>query len=70
MVDLSTPQARVAQQFMRDKGVNIEPYEVDKLDGQPCYYFYYRLPEGNLELEVNFNGYEWETTVTLFTLAS
>jgi len=72
-VDLTTPQALVAGQFMEHKGYgDIEPYGVDKLDGQPCWYFYYRLPEGRLELEVAYDRIEreWSVLVTTFDLAS
>lgn len=69
MTDLS-PQEQVARQFMEHKGyLNVEPTEIDELDGTPCWYFLYELPEGSLELEVFWNGREWETTVTTFTLA-
>lgn len=72
MVDLTTPQALIAQHFMKHKGYSsIEPYDVERLDNQPCWYFYYELPEGDLELEVFYDETtkEWETTVTVFTLA-
>ena len=72
VIDLTTPQALVAQQFMRDKGYKrIEPCGVEQLDDQPCWYFLYQLPEGDLELEVFWNAAtgEWETLVTCFSLA-
>jgi hypothetical protein len=72
-IDLTTPQATVAHHFMAHKGYkNAEPCDVEKLDNQPCWYFLYRLPEGNLELEVFYNSeiQDWEATVTVFTLAS
>lgn len=70
-IDLTTPQAVVAQLFMAHKGLDLEPYDMEKLDGQPCWYFYYELPEGDLELEVYYDHEtrEWDTTVTTFTLA-
>lgn len=71
MIDQTTPQARVAQQFMEHKGLGyVRPYDVDKLDGQPCWYFYYDLPEGDLELEVFWDGEIWQTKVTSFPVAS
>jgi hypothetical protein len=73
MIDMSTPQGRVAQQFMDHKGLgHLRPCDVDKLEDQPCWYFYYELPEGELELEVywDHNDGTWETMVTTFTLAS
>lgn len=70
-IDLKTPQARIAQDFMARKGYKrIKPSAVEKLDDQSCWYFYYELPEGHLELEVSYAGGEWNTLVTLFTLAS
>lgn len=68
MSDL-TPQEQAAQQFMAWKGLPDElPVEIEKLADQPCWYFYYELPEGDLELEVNWTGREWQTTVTAFHL--
>jgi hypothetical protein len=66
------PQEQVAANFMARKGYrDIEPDDVEKLDDQPCWYFYYKLDEGTLELEVFWNEkrYVWETMVTTFTLA-
>lgn len=65
------PQERVADQYMQDKGYPwATPVDVQSLEGQPCWYFLYDLPEGRLELEVNWSGNEWETTVTSFQLVS
>lgn len=72
MIDLSSPQARIAQHFMREtKGIHVEPHEVDKLDDQPCWYFYYTLPQGELELEVSYDADEddWTVIVTAFPVA-
>jgi hypothetical protein len=66
-VDLGAPQALAAQQFMEHKGVPVAPVAVEKLEGQHVWYFYYKLPEGQLELEVLYNGKEWETHVCTFT---
>lgn len=63
------PESRVAQLFMEHKGLgNIAPYHVEQVEGETCWYFYYQLPEGKLELEVSWENGEWETTVTSFTL--
>lgn len=72
MVDLTTPQAAAARQFMQHKGLgHVQPWDVEKLDGQPCWYFYYDLPEGELELEVFWDERDgWQVMVTTFTLAS
>lgn len=65
-----TPQAQIAQQYMAHKGYpNLMPYDVQKIDGDHCWYFLYRLPQGVLELEVSWDGEEWQTLVTTFTLA-
>ena len=68
---MSTPQGRAAQMFMGRKGLGqLKPYEVEKLDDQPCWYFYYDLPEGDLELEVFWDERDgWEVAVTAFGAA-
>jgi hypothetical protein len=70
MIDLSTPEAMIAQHFMRKKGYkNVAPVEVEKVDGQTTWYFVYDLPEGILELEVAWTEKDgWVNTVTLFEL--
>lgn len=72
VVNMGTPQGMVAQQFMENKGLtDVEPVEVDKVQGQPCWYFLYEMPEGDLELEVFWDADSgWEATVTTFTLDS
>ena len=63
------PEYEAARLYMEHKGYpDIEPVEVDPLEDQPCWYFIYELTEGTLELEVFWNGQEWETTVTSFTI--
>lgn len=72
-VDLTTPQAQIAQHYMREtKGIKgAEPHDVDKIDDQLCWYFYYQLPQGELELEVFFSSDidDWIVTVTAFPVA-
>lgn len=61
------PQDVVAEDFMDRKGFpNEQPVMIDKLDDQPCWYFVYNLPDGVLELEVSWDGSEWQTLVTTF----
>jgi hypothetical protein len=63
------PEIVVAQWYMSHKGYpDIEAFQVDKLDDQDCWYFYYQLPEGVLELEVYYDHRktDWETAVTAF----
>lgn len=69
-MDEQTPQGLAAQQFMEHKGLgHLRPYDVEAVDDQPCWYFYYELPEGVLELEVYWNGNAWETCVYTFNVA-
>lgn len=67
------PEDQVAANYMAHKGYRgIEPVDVEKLFEQPCWYYYYELPEGTLELEVFWNEKrrQWETMVTAFRLAN
>lgn len=66
---MSQPHVLVAQYFMARKGYpDLEPFEVTKLEDHDCWYFYFRLPEGDLELEVFYDRdkQDWQTTVTAF----
>lgn len=66
-VDLSTKQAKAAQLYMQHKGYkNVRPYAVEEVEGQPCWYFYYDLPDGDLELEVEWANGKWNWMVTSF----
>lgn len=71
-IDLSTPQAVAAQHFMKHKGLgHLTPFDIDQLEDQPCWYFYYELPEGELELEVFWDERDgWECQVVTFGRAS
>ena len=70
-IDLTTPQALIARHYMDHKGIGVEPHAIDKLDDLPCWYFYYDLPQGELELEVFFDNVadDWIVTVTSFPVA-
>lgn len=70
-LDLNTPQAKIARHFMHHKGYDQAPFDVLKLEDQACWYFYYELPEGNLELEVYFDleRDDWDVTVSAFPIA-
>jgi hypothetical protein len=62
------PQDLAAALFMEHKGFpGLEPYDIDKIEDEPCWYYLYEMPEGILELEVFWNGEDWETMVTTFT---
>lgn len=63
------PQDIVARQYMADKGYTTPPRDITALDGHPCWYYVYDLPEGVLELEVSWNGTQWSTEVVTFNLA-
>lgn len=51
--DMRTRHAKTAQEFMSDKGYpDIRPVGVTQVEEDECWYYYYHLPEGLLELEV------------------
>lgn len=66
--DLRTRQAKAAQHYVvNHKGYKQAlPYDVISIEGQPCWYFYYDLPDGRLELEVRWVNGDWVWTVTAF----
>ncbi len=64
---VESPQDNVAEDFMRGKGYRwVQPRDVTKLEGSPCWYYVYDLPDGVLELEVSWDGAEWQTLVTAY----
>jgi hypothetical protein len=66
-----SPQGRVAREFMKRKGYpDLQPTETEKVKGDFCWYFLYRLPEGVLELEVSWSREtkEWSARVVDFVL--
>lgn len=69
-----SPQDQVAKLFMQHKGYHesVQPSEVEKIEGQNCWYYLYDLAEGKLELEVSWDEprQEWDTFVTNFQLVS
>ena len=67
--DLRTREAKAAQEFMSRKGYpQIRPVGVVGIPDDSCWYFYYRLPEGVLELEVigDPDGHRFTRKVTSF----
>lgn len=63
MADTTTVDVsgEVAAKYMAHKGYSdIVPTSVEKVEGIPCWYFTYRLPEGELELEVEWAAGEWK----------
>lgn len=69
LIDPHSPQATVARQFMNHKGLDVEPFEIERVEGQPLWYAYYKMPEGVLELEIWYEAKtdEWDTQVTSFS---
>lgn len=68
-MDEMPPQDLAARLYMNHKGYpDARPHEVDKLEDEPCWYFYYELPDGDLELEVLWDKSQedWVCTVTSF----
>lgn len=69
MADLRTRHAKVAQEFMAAKGYpEIRPLGMQSVEDDECWYFYYLLPEGLLELEVyqETDGRRYHRKVTAF----
>lgn len=65
--DLRTRQAKAAQAYIRHKGYpEALPNDVIDIEGDLCWYFYYDLPDGCLELEVAWENSDWKYTVTTF----
>lgn len=59
-----SPADEAAAKYMAHKGYpDIVPTDVDKVEGEPCWYYVYELPEGTMELEVDFVAGEWQFTV-------
>lgn len=62
-VDLRTREAKSAQEYMTKKGYEeIRPLGMVSVEDGDCWYFYYKLPEGVLELEV-----VWESDTQRFS---
>lgn len=67
--DMRTREAKAAQLFMQRKGYgDTRPYGVIAIAAQPVWYYYYRLPEGILELEVEWTLGDWYWHVTAFQM--
>jgi hypothetical protein len=65
------PQELVAKDFMSRKGYpELVPTETERVADSYCWYFYYDLPEGELDLEVTWNPEtrEWFAQVMDFRL--
>lgn len=67
---MQTEQAqRAAFAFMQHKGYPSpgEPARVETVEDQPnLWYFFFELPEGTLELEVEWTGEKWSWDVMDF----
>lgn len=69
--DLRTRHGKTAQEFMAVKGYpNIRPVGVQAVEEQECWYYYYELPEGLLELEVYWDpdSEQFKRRVTAFVM--
>lgn len=67
--DLRTREAKAAQTYMCHKGYpDIRPTSVIRIEDDDCWYFYYLLPEGILELEVCSVDRQWTCKVTAFQM--
>lgn len=52
-----SPQELAAREFMAAKGfLDARPFQVDEVEGQLCWYYLFQLPEGVLELEVEYTA--------------
>lgn len=68
--DLRTREAKAAQRYMEHKGYgHLRPMGVIPIENDRCWYYYYDLPEGILELEVVADP-DWRCTVSSFQLES
>lgn len=65
--DLRTRHAKAAQAYLKRKGYDDpRPHGVIPIEDDQCWYFYYELPDGNLELEVAFDG-DWKFRASSFS---
>lgn len=65
--DMRTRHAKAAQAYMKRKGYSdVQPVDVIPIEGDLCWYFYYNLPDGRLELEVSWEEGDWRYVVTAF----
>ena len=65
--DLRTREAKAAQAYIRHKGFpDVTPQQVIRIEDDLCWYFYYVLPDGCLELEVTWEDEQWKYAVTAF----
>lgn len=57
---MSRPADEVAAKYMAHKGYpNLVPTGIEKVEGMPCWYFTYDLPECRLELEIEWVDGDW-----------
>lgn len=64
-----SPQDQAARQFMEQRGYHVSPVSVERVENDYCWYFYYELADGDLELEVSWDSQNgWRATVTDFAL--
>lgn len=58
------PEEEAARKYMAHKGYpDLDPKSIEDVDDEPlCWYFTYNLPEGAMELEVEFVNGDWRFT--------
>lgn len=65
--DMRTRHAKAASLYMRNNGHgDARPYGLEEIEDGDCWYYYYELPEGVLELEVESTERGWSWQVTNF----
>lgn len=63
---MTSPASEAAAKYMAHKGYpDLIPTNVEKVEDLTCWYYTYELPEGWLELEVEFVDGDWKFT-TMF----
>lgn len=59
--DGTSTALQAAQKYMAHKGYpDLVPTNVEIVEGEPCWYVTYELPEGELELEVEYSDGDWK----------
>lgn len=63
--DPTSPETLAATAFMEHKGYTSSPMGVEDVN-ETCWYFYFEVPEGLIELEVEYARRQWRCAVTTF----
>lgn len=63
MISEEAPEEQAARKYMAHKGYpDLDFKRIEEVDDELCWYFIYELPEGEMELEVEFVDGEWRFT--------